>query len=512
MPRIDALWPDDEIDRRGTEIERREALLESHLAVAPHIGVTWESVAVDSWYVNSRGQYLPPDWVATYAAIVRRGDTPEVLHTHRQGPRSPLDANPDHPCYVCSVGDACYECRPDVWTRCQCGETFRTGRTCTCVFVCPCAEPGSAPQYHPDAVPVGNATEGGWSERVSHAFAPGGSQRGGHYRCSADCATEAGLVQCGCGTYTGPGNFDSLRRCGACQPCRCGDCPECEQRRSIRSYSYKPTPVFFGSGPVYLGLENEIDGIYAGWGRPDRYEVGRWVIEQTGEVAYLKSDGSLSCGFELVTHPMSLEWAMREFPWHMYDDMQEQFGIEAQSSTGIHVHVSRDGFSGARHTYMWLKFFHRNANPIRRVSRRDDGQWSSFDPTVRDNAVGYAKHVPGDVVATSAWYLKGQTRAMAREHRRYGSVDMRMPSPGRYSAINVQNRATLEVRTFAGSVDATEIRAALQLVNGTVEYTRELDAQSVLKKSGWNWDAFTAWLSTQGDTYVDLQSEIERLV
>ena len=42
-----------------------------------------------------------------------------------------------------------------------------------------------------------------------------------------------------------------------------------------------------------------------------------WLTDNAGftEQLYCKHDGSLSNGFELVTHPMSLEYHQEEMPW-----------------------------------------------------------------------------------------------------------------------------------------------------------------------------------------------------
>lgn len=111
-----------------------------------------------------------------------------------------------------------------------------------------------------------------------------------------------------------------------------------------------------------------------------------------------------------------------------------------------------------------------------------------------------------------AWYLPKDYKEYARrEYRNYGESHVRGPSIDRYSAINVHNDATFEVRIFAGSVDPTEIQAALGLVHGTIEYTRSLNARSVIKEKGWDWEAFTAWTEKQ-NRYAALNHEIERLV
>lgn len=90
-------------------------------------------------------------------------------------------------------------------------------------------------------------------------------------------------------------------------------CYNCWERtvRPIHEYSYKPTPIFYGDGPRYFGVELEIDN-----GGKDNYAANH-ILDVANEMAehlYIKSDGSLDCGMELVSHPMTLDYHMRYMP------------------------------------------------------------------------------------------------------------------------------------------------------------------------------------------------------
>src|SRR4051794_23119934 len=117
-----------------------------------------------------------------------------------------------------------------------------------------------------------------------------------------------------------------------CYDCRDDDDDDCGGL--VRYASYRPEPVFHGTGPLFLGPEIEIETPYQ---RGD--ECARLACSMLGELGYLKDDGSLHGGFEIVTHPMSYQWAMAHFPWQMLTRLDE-LGCETPSNTGIHVHVS----------------------------------------------------------------------------------------------------------------------------------------------------------------------------
>lgn len=85
-------------------------------------------------------------------------------------------------------------------------------------------------------------------------------------------------------------------------------CSHCYTRatrnRAIHDYYYKPDPIFYGSGPRYFGVELEIDG--AGEDDASAQTLLR-IANRREELLYCKHDGSLEEGFELVTHPMTLD-------------------------------------------------------------------------------------------------------------------------------------------------------------------------------------------------------------
>lgn len=60
---------------------------------------------------------------------------------------------------------------------------------------------------------------------------------------------------------------------------------------------------------------------------------------------YIKCDGSLDDGMEIVTHPMSLDYHLEKFCWDALTARAIKLGYRShQTSTcGLHVHVSRDG-------------------------------------------------------------------------------------------------------------------------------------------------------------------------
>ncbi len=258
--------------------------------------------------------------------------------------------------------------------------------------------------------------------------------------------------------------------CDDTDDCDCGLCRNDDTPHgTVHSYDYKPVPLYCGNGPLYLGAEIEVE-------TDDYTGCVDIATSRLGELGYLKADGSLDGGFEIVTHPMSYPWAMQHFPWPMLTELGRA-GCKVTANTGLHVHISRAGFASPCHTYRWMKFIYRNQVPITRLAGRSSPQWAAF---TRDNR-GLVKD-----------YAKG------------------CRSESRYQAINPNNLDTFELRIFASSLRPATVQAALGFAAASVEYTRPLSAATILHHGGWEWQAFTAWLTRQPE-YRPLRRRLEEL-
>ncbi|GIF47504.1 hypothetical protein Afe04nite_20430 [Asanoa ferruginea] len=266
-------------------------------------------------------------------------------------------------------------------------------------------------------------------------------------------------------------------RCGNhCQEdpddsCDCGYCSDCspdDDRYPVHSYDYKPRPIFRGTGPLFLGAEIEIETPYNAYN-----SSAKLAANHLGDLGYLKNDSSIGHGFEIVTHPMSYRWAIANFPWQMLTDLAAA-GCDTTDATGIHVHLSRAGFTSPCHTYRWMKFIYRNQRHVTRLAGRSSEQWAAFTSYDRSAAKDYAKGACSE----------------------------------RYRAINTGNPDTFELRVFASSLDPAQVQAVLGFAAASVEYTRSLQAHDIVTRNGWEWPSFTGWLDQRPD-YQPLLDRIE---
>lgn len=263
------------------------------------------------------------------------------------------------------------------------------------------------------------------------------------------------------GSVCGNGCHPETCDCADCGP---GSCYEagCEDECGglVHSYTYKPPPLCRGRGPLFLGVELEVET------PPGRWEqCAELALAQLAGLGYLKRDSSIGCGFELVTHPMSYPWAIANFPWELLPQLARAGCATTPAETGLHVHVSRAGFDSPAHVYRWMMLVHRNQIPVVALARRCSPQWAAFTDADRRAAKDHAKGASGGY---------------------------------RFRAINTCNRDTFELRIFAASLDIGTVQAALAFTTASVEYTRALTVPDVVA-GGWTWARFTRWAADRND-------------
>jgi len=238
----------------------------------------------------------------------------------------------------------------------------------------------------------------------------------------------------------------------------------------IHNYSYKPRPTFFGDTKYHFGIELEVEA-----SRNGNYSLGaEMCYRRLSDRGYLKYDGSLSNGFEIVSHPHSLQEIQENFPWEMVELLKaDGFRSWNTTSCGLHVHVSRTAFTAATynqretHQIKFMKLIYDNQRQVQRLAGRKSN-YATFDDK-------------GKVVK---------------------KVKMGNQSSGRYSAVNIDNDTTIEVRVFRGSLRKERVLSAVEFVHAAVEYTRNL--KIVTSDKPLSWAKFVGYVSQQYKTYPNL--------
>ena len=223
----------------------------------------------------------------------------------------------------------------------------------------------------------------------------------------------------------------------------CYDChTRVSREKAIHDYYYKSTPLFRGDGPRYFGVELEID---SGGEDDDNAQQIMEIANGNGqENLYCKHDGSLDDGFELVTHPMTLEYHTKKMPWARILQEAVSLGYTShQAGTcGLHVHVNRNAFGNTEEAQdaviaRILYFFEKNWEELLKFSRRTQRQLEHWAARY-----GY-KEQPKELL----------------DHAKKGGHG------GRYSCVNLQNTDTIESRIFRGTLKYNTLIATLQLLD-----------------------------------------------
>ena len=298
----------------------------------------------------------------------------------------------------------------------------------------------------------------------------------------------------------------TIFECCANQYSWCTDCNEideectCDNYResssdNIYPYGYKPDPVFHPEYPTLIRMVQvrgsfdpaRVKVVTCEGKSIDRSSLLQFGIElevecdsgaRSGDAdwlsqlyddndLYLKADGSLSNGFEIVTQPRSLE-SWRKFA--LIQPEVETFGSSLLSlrnrgvrswdndNCGLHIHISRIAFNGRPHLARFALLFGQNAPDWVRVAGRQSG-YASFNG-LRDGG------------------LVKKARLGAGSHS---------------DAVNFSGRETVEVRIWRPSLMVERVVACIEFSHAAVEYTRNLTVADV-SNGALDWRPFSKYV------------------
>lgn len=287
--------------------------------------------------------------------------------------------------------------------------------------------------------------------------------------------------------------FEGNRYCSSCYSNNVYQCNECDvtywdghdhdceyediPSSLIHDYSYRPRPHFFGVAKYHFGFELEVES-----NGNSRKSGASYIVDKLSPRVYLKNDGSLDEGFEIVSHPHTLDELQTQFNWEALDGLRRQgFRSWNTSTCGLHVHVSRTAFGeivrrtdivkSQAHELRFIKLIYDNQRQIERLAGR------------------------------SSSYAKFNDKGSLANRVKHGSQD------DRYEAVNSQNESTLEIRVFRGSLKPTRVLSAVELVHASVEYTRDLKVNA--SNNALKWIHFVRFVADNAQTYPNLVNAIQ---
>lgn len=185
---------------------------------------------------------------------------------------------------------------------------------------------------------------------------------------------------------------------------------------------------FYGNGSKYLGCEWEVQG------GGENSTKAKYIFGRTREF-YCCHDGSLDDGFEAITHPCTPEYMLNNIPWKDLTCKLDEKGYYDEDGAGFHIHISRSHFASNSNIGKLVRFFSIHYMKLVEFANRPLGkarQWAD------------------------ATDCQGHTKFLDSYEEARGQ---------RYSAVNVQNSETIEIRLFNTSYDHAVIKSYIQFAD-----------------------------------------------
>lgn len=232
----------------------------------------------------------------------------------------------------------------------------------------------------------------------------------------------------------------------------------------------RPDTLFFG-----CEFEIEMD-----WKK--NYENG-YTENQLGKImadavppgvewGYVKHDGSMKCGVEFVTHPMTegfyknnrkvidqmfTNWKEVGFRTDQWDDEEDRYNCS------LHVHMSKAAFTSA-HLYKFVRFFYKI--PMRRlvqaISQRAENEFAQW---ARDDFKFAAK-------------LAKEKKNMSGN--RYSVINL---IGGHWHEHHMADSKTVEFRLFQGSMEPKIIHKNIEFLLSVFYFTRDTSITHITQKN-----------------------------
>lgn len=223
----------------------------------------------------------------------------------------------------------------------------------------------------------------------------------------------------------------------------------------IKNYSYKPSPIFYGSSSYHYGIELEIVS--------SDFSDNLDHLEDHEEL-YFKDDSSVSGGFEIVSHPMSYDHIMDS---SIFDTINDLDNCSSYNKGGMHIHISRSAFLNDDHFSKFYNFINDEINHdlINTIAQRKNSSWAKFNPYNSDKNIN--------------------------DTTNYNNI-------GRYAAVNLNNLHTVEIRIFNGNLKKDRLLKNVEFLECLLNYTKQDQDQN-----------FISYLASNKDLYINLYNYLE---
>lgn len=279
--------------------------------------------------------------------------------------------------------------------------------------------------------------------------------RGGRTVC-CDCIDN--YYYCNeCGEYVDPDEWDDENEC----------CCDCAPDDRVGSYhSHHNRWMKFGDYKAQwrgswrgMGIELEID-------RDDNdSDAENDLISRIEEIApdriYFERDGSLDNGFEIITHPHTID-EFYKIKWSeiLRECVRHNYLSHDAGTCGLHIHLSRELFSSNQQKQddniaKLITFYEIFWNDIVKLSRRTSEQCNRWSGRYNETD-------------------KKETKKLVKN----GNWE-------RYRAVNLTNAKTVEIRIMRGTLKESTFFACIDFVLTTAKNANKIKWKDIASVERW---------------------------
>lgn len=258
----------------------------------------------------------------------------------------------------------------------------------------------------------------------------------------------------------------------------------------IKSHNYKPEYVFHKLGDeeeLYLGVELEVD--IGGENENSAAKVLELLNNDNQRNAYCMHDGSLNggsnrynltTGFEITTMPCTLTYHKTLNYEEAFEFlMQEGYKSHDTSTCGLHIHVNRNYFGSDKLT--------QDLN-ICKLMFLFESYWDNIVLVARRNHNHYAR------------------RSSIDSNESLIDLYSKSKSKGKYAAINLEHKDTIEIRIFKGTLNYKTYMLTLEFVYDMCHIAKETDIYDIQLLK---WSDIENYFSKELIAYIEKRKAIK---
>ena len=250
--------------------------------------------------------------------------------------------------------------------------------------------------------------------------------------------------------------------------CYCSSCYESHEAEQGKIKSYhnhkmeyiRDNKILSNDNIITMGVELEVD---AGRHGIERGEMSNILYDNSNNFFVYEEDSSVPNGFEIITRPYDLEYYNKEGKQIFINALelltQNNYISHDAANCGYHIHIGRHGLGNSyqercntiRKINIITEYYAPELTILSRRKKEKLNHWAAFGSAGIDR---------DDITLEKLNYIHENNR-------------------GRYSALNLNNEATIEFRIFRGTLKKETFLATMELVYNIVSWCIDNDIESL---------------------------------